>query len=432
MSAEIIAVTARQVYTKRPNPGIEVIVKTTNGVGRAVCTAGVSTGTHEVAFRYDNSTKWRGKGVGGAVQAVNEVIAPELTGMDCSVQSIVDEALLNICPDAKAVLGGNAIAAVSAAALKAGANSLRIPLYRHIGGECAVTLPIPGMPAFGGSDRYGGGVSSPGIKPSYAFMCYDFDSFSEASYAAWELSQVWGMELKKRGLYFSESPGSFATIPPGVFDDEREIWEMMEHTIQTAGYEHRIGLQIDAAADSYYIRERGKYRGLFTREELTPTSLLEIYIKMTRDYSFVVIEDPFEEDDYENHAALTKAVDIQVVGDDLFTTNANRLKIGAEIGACNTVLLKVNQIGTITEALEMVQVAKREGYQVMPCDSRGEGEAIADYCVGINAGSVRECALGLDANRFLEIEDELGKSAVFLGKRGLAGCRFHKRDNESV
>ena len=425
MNSEIVSITARQVFTKRPNPGIEAVVRTVNGVGRAVCTSGVSMGSHEVAFKYDNSAKWRGKGVEGAVNAVNEIIAPKLCGMDCTVQRLIDQALLTVCPDAKAVLGGNAIAAVSAAALKAGADSLKIPLYRHIGGEFAITLPVPGMSAFGGSSRYGGGVSSPGIKPSYSFMCYDFDTFSDASYAAWELSHEWGAELKKHGVLFSETPGAFASIPKGIFKDEREIWDMMNGCVRRAGFEGRIGLQVDAAADSYYVKESGKYRGLFTPDELGPEALLDIYVKMANEHGFVVIEDPFEEDDYEYHAALTKAVDIQVVGDDLFTTNAERLRKGASINACNTVLLKVNQIGTITEALDMVHVAKQEGYQIMPCDSRGEGEAIADYCVGINAGSVRECALGVDANRFLEIEAEIGKSAVFLGKRGLSGSRFH-------
>jgi len=424
MSCEIISITARQVFTKRPNPGVEAIVKTECGAGRAVCTGGVSVGTHEVAFKYDDGARWKGKGMQGAVDVIKNVIEPKLLGVDCSAQSVVDRALLDVCDDAKAVLGGNAIAAVSAAALKAGADSLGIPLYKHIGGECAVTLPVPGMPAFGGSDRYGGGVSKPGLKPTYAFVCYDFKSFSEASYAAWELSHVWGEALGKRGLYFSESGGTFGVIPQGVFKDEREIWDMMGQAVCAAGYEGRIGLQVDAAADSYYVKEKNKYRGLFTADELDPGALLDIYINMTKEYPFVVIEDPFHEDEYEYHAALTKAVDIQIVGDDLFTTNAQRLRKGADMGACNTVLLKVNQIGTITEALEMVRVAKQEGYQIMPCDSRGEGEAIADYCVGINAGSVRECGLGPDANRFLEIEAQLGKSAVFPGKNGLRGSRF--------
>ena len=427
MNSEIISVTARQVFTRRPNMGVEATVITTGGAGRAVCTAGVSVGAHEVAFKYDYGAKWGGKGVEGAVRSINEIISPKLRGLDSSSQRGIDEAILNICEDAKTALGGNAVAAVSAAALKAGADSLRIPLYRHIGGEFAATLPVPSMPAFGGSTRYGGGVSNPGIKPSYGFVCYGFASFYEASAAAWDISVVWKAELRKRGLHFPESPGSFGIIPQGVFKDEREIWDLMAHTIRAAGYENRVGLQVDAAADSYYMKEQGKYRGLFTGKELGPDELLDMFVKMTEDHPFVIIEDPFEENDYAHHAWLTEEVDIQIVGDDLFTTNAGRLRKGAETGACNAVLLKVNQIGTITEALEMVHAAKQEGYQVMPCDSRGEGEAIADYCVGINAGCVRECALGSDANRFLEIESELGASAIFLGSRGLSGRRFHAK-----
>jgi enolase len=230
------------------------------------------------------------------------------------------------------------------------------------------------MIAFGGSDRYGGGVKKPGIKPSYSFMCYDFDSFSDASYAAWELSQVWEGALKKHGLYYPESANTFGVIPSGVFRDEREIWEMMAKTIRNAGYEGRIGLQVDAAADSYYITESGKYRGLFTGEEIGPEALLDIYLEMVREYPFVVIEDPFYEDDYEYHTALTKAVDIQVVGDDLFTTNPERLKKGVEMGACNTMLLKVNQIGTITEALNTVRIAKQAGYQLCPATAGARGK----------------------------------------------------------
>jgi enolase len=143
-----------------------------------------------------------------------------------------------------------------------------------------------------------------------------------------------------------------------------------------------------------------------------------------RDYPFVIIEDPFDEDDYETTAHLTKVVDIQIVGDDLFTTNPKRVRQGIDAGAANTVLLKVNQIGTITEAFDMIQLAYENGYGVMPCSSRGEGDDIADYCVGINCGSVRETGTGSGGNRFLAIEAELGSRARFAGKRGLKGARF--------
>jgi enolase len=168
------------------------------------------------------------------------------------------------------------------------------------------------------------------------------------------------------------------------------------------------------------------YRGLFTKEEKDRDALLELYKKAIREVPIVILEDPFWEDDYESHAILTNEVDIQIVGDDLFTTTKDRVIQGIKSGAANTVLLKVNQVGTISEALEMVHFAYKYGYGVMPCDSRGEGAAMPDYAVGINAGSVRELAIGESGNRFLEIEAELGSRACFWGKLGLKGKRFQK------
>ena len=198
----------------------------------------------------------------------------------------------------------------------------------------------------------------------------------------------------------------------------------MTKTIQDAGYEGRIGIQVDVASDCYYDRKQEKYFGLFSAEPKTKEDMLKLYEHAVANYPFVIIEDPFFEDDYESHAELVKRVDIQIVGDDLFTTTPSRVAYGASIGAANTVLLKVNQVGTISETLEMVQLAYRNGYGVMPCESRGEGAAIADYCVGINACAVREMAVGLVANRFLEIEKELGSKARFSGTAGLQGRRF--------
>jgi len=415
---------ARQVYTYRGHPGVEAIVITEGGTeGRAVCTAGVSIGTHEVKFKYDQDKKWGGRGVQSAVNSITEKIAPVLLGMDSTNQLSIDHEMLNICPNAKQILGGNAVAAVSAAVLKAGAKSLKIPLYQHIGGVSAMYLPVPGVLAFDGSDRYGGGVTTPGGKPSYSFMCYGFNSFSEASYAGWELSQLWAEEMKK---HFYAVPGQFMqyTIPPGIFNRDEQIWELMAKTIQKANYENRVGIQVDCASDTYYDREKKVYRGLFLPKEMNSENLMDLYKYAVKTYPFVILEDPFFEDDYENHARLVKEVDIQIVGDDLFTTNPERVSYGISKGSANTVLLKVNQVGTISESMEMVKLAYNYGYGVMPCDSRGEGKDLADYCVGINAGTVREFAIGEKSNRFLEIEKELGKSAKFFGAKGLKGKRF--------
>ena len=423
----IKSVRARQVYTNRGNPGVEAIVTTENGaVGRAMCTSGVSMGSHEVEFTFDGGPRFRGKGVMKAVNNVNEVIAPVLTGMDAARQAEVDQAVLAIMPDAKIKLGGNAVAAVSAAVLKAGANALGIPLYRHIGGANAMYLPVPGVAMAAGHERYGGGITTPGGKPTMSVMCFGFDTFSDASYACWDIHTRWCEKMKKK---FGGTPNirDFVVIPAGIFKNDEEIWEEMAKTINEAGYEGRAGFQMDIATDTYFNKEDGKYYGLFSREPKTKDELYKYYLKIINEFPFVILEDPFNENDYETTAALTKDSGIQIVGDDLFTTNPARVAEGIAKGAANTVLLKVNQVGSISEALEMIQYAYKFGYAVMPSDSRGEGAAIADYAVGINAGSVRECGIGERGNRFLEIEAELGKSAKFMGARGLKGFRNQQR-----
>ena len=423
----IVSVKARQVYTNRGNPGVEAIVTTENGaVGRAMCTSGISIGTHEIDFTFDGGTKFRGKGVMRAVNNVNDVIAPVLIGIDAANQSAIDNAMLGIMPDAKLHLGGNATAAVSAATLKAGAAALGIPLYRHIGGAGAMYLPVPGVAMVAGHDRYGGGITTPGGKPTMSCMCFGFDTFVEASYACWDIHTRWVEKMKK---LFGGAPNirDFIVIPEGIFKSDEEIWESMTETIIQAGYEGKAGFQMDIATDTYHNKEDGRYYGLFNRQPKTKDQLYDFYMDMIRKFPFVILEDPFNEDDYETTAAFTKDSGIQIVGDDLFTTNPKRVAHGISLGAANTVLLKVNQVGTITEALEMIQYAYKFGYAVMPSDSRGEGDSIGDYAVGINAGSIRESGIGPRGNRLLEIEQELGAQAKFIGARGLKGFRNQAR-----
>lgn len=423
----IASIRARQVYTNRGNPGVEAVVTTVNGaVGRAMCTSGISIGTHEIAFAFDGGEKFRGKGVMGAVNAVNGIIATTLLGMDASDQATVDRTMLALKKEAKKTLGGNATAAVSAAVLKAGAASLGIPLYKHIGGTNAMYLPVPGVAMAGGDERYGGGVTTPGGKPTMSVMCFGFDTFADASYACWDIHTRWSERMKKR---FGGIPNirDFIVIPKNAFSCDREIWDEMMEIIIESGYENRAGFQMDVATDTYHSKEDGKYYGLFDSRPKTKDELYRFYLDIIRDYPFVILEDPFNEDDYETTAALTRESGIQIVGDDLFTTNIRRVTYGIAKGAANAVLLKVNQIGTITEAQEMIQYAYKFGYAVMPSDSRGEGEAIGDYAVGINAGSIRECGIGPRANRLIEIEEELGNNAKFIGARGLKGFRNQAR-----
>ncbi len=421
MGAKIRTVYAREVFTERGHPGVEATVITEDGaLGVAVAVAGTSVGKHEVQFVYDGGKRFKGMGVLKAVENVNKIIAPTLKGMDVTKQHEVDGALIGLDETpGKSKLGGNATASVSAAVLKAGAADLGIPLYQHIGGATACTLPVPGVGAVYGADRYGSGERA-GSKPSYTFMTYGFKSFSEASYACWEIGKEFERQLKER---YHLNPMTRAVrhtpIPRGIVEHDRELWDLMADTITNTGYSNRAGIQVDIAAGCYYDSKKDAFVGLFSKGDKTKEDLMELYKYMVTDYPFVIFEDPLDETDYEGHAVLTKEIGIEVVGDDLFTTNTERLKQGIKVGACNAVLLKVNQIGTISEAFDLVRLAYQNGYGVMPCSSRGEGPDIADYAVGLNTGHVRESGTGPTANRLLKIESELGNQAKFAGKAGL-------------
>jgi len=415
----IKSVTAREIFSERGHPGVEATVTTENGTtGVAVATAGVSVGQFECVFVYDGGARYGGKGVQRAVSNVNNIIAPALKGMDAAGQREIDETIIKLDgTQNKSRLGGNATASVSAAVLKAGAASLGIPLYQHIGGVNACVLPTPGVLCMVGSERYGGGERSGG-KPSYAFMCHGFKTFSEAAYACWDVERTFENLLHEK-FRLKTLAMKYPTVPPGYVEHEKEIWNLMTDAIEKANYKGKVGIQVDVAAGTYYEKDKDKFVGLFSKEDKTKEDLIEIYKDMVKSYPFVILEDPLDEVDYEGHAVLTKELPIEVVGDDLFTTNPIRLQKGIEVGACNAVLLKVNQIGTISEALDLVQLAYRNGYGVMPCSSRGEGADLADYCVGLNTGHVRESGIDPTGNRLLAIEQELGSRGKFLGRKGL-------------
>ena len=422
----IESVTAREVFSMRGHPGVEAKVITENGaIGVAMATAGLSIGEHEVQFLYDGGERWEGKGVMKAVRNVNDIIAPAIKGIDATRQNKIDEILTELdgTPN-KSKLGGNATASVSAAVLQAGAASLGIPLYQHIGGINACTLPIPGVEIGGGNTRYGRGEGG-GDKPSYSFICYDFNTFADAAYAGIEVQKA--LQRLMREKYKMTFPGRMFQLQfmqAGMIKHDREIWDIITEAINSAGYENKIGLQVDSGACTYYDKDKDMFVGLFSKEDKTRDDLIELYKDMVKNYPFVILEDPLDENDYEGHAILTKELGIQIVGDDLFTTNSQRLKRGIEAGACNAFLLKVNQVGTISEAFDTVLLAKKGGYGVMPCGSRGEGIVMADYAVGLAAENIRGSAIGSTADRFLEIETELGSRAKFFGKAGLKGLKF--------
>lgn len=427
---EIKSIVARQVFLRQEfsglgHPAVEAVVRTEgNAIGVGVATGGFSLADHESRFLYDGGSKWNGQGVSKAVDNVNSIIGPRLKGIDVSKQEQIDDILIKLDGTRnKSRLGGNAVASVSAAVLKAGAHALGMPLYQHIGGGGAVayTLPVPGVICIDGSNRYRTGMKSGG-KPSYAFICYGFKSFAESSYACWQcleqlkkiLSKLFGQSLQISNCF---------RLPPGLISHDRELWKAMSETIEELGYSGRVGIQVDVAADTYYDRNKQKFIGLFSKKPQSRDQLFNLYKEMTETYQFVIIEDPLCAEDFEGHARLTKELGIDIVGDDLFATNPERLKKGIRMGACNSILLKMPQIGTVTEAIEVVKLAQNGGFSVMPCGSRGEGPDIADYAVGLDTGYVREGGLGPTGNRLLEIETELGENARFLGKKALHAYR---------
>ncbi len=320
----IVAVTARQIFSDRGHPGVEATVTTQSGAkGVAVVTAGVSVGEFEVEFAYDGGKKWNGRGVQKAVDNVIKTIGPKIIGMDATKQMEVDDVIIKLDgTPTKTKLGGNATGSVSAAVLQAGANSLGIPLYQHIGGVNATTLPVPGVISLIGSGRYGSGKRSGG-KPSYSYICYDFETYSDASYAAWQLSKEFCRLLKVK--YNLDTHNGWGLVPAGLVKHDRELWDVKVEAIKNMGYEGKVGIQVDVAAGTFYEKDKDRYVGIFSAEDKTRDDLMRLYEEMVANYPFVIIEDPLDENDYEGHAELTKKLGIEIVGDDLFTTNPERL-----------------------------------------------------------------------------------------------------------
>ncbi|MCW3987385.1 MAG: phosphopyruvate hydratase [Candidatus Bathyarchaeota archaeon] len=418
MGFKIKSIHAREIFGRQNFPAIEVTVVTDDGIsGTAVVASGASVGKHEASFVLDTE-RYNGRGVLRAVNNVSEFIAPALKGMDVTKQREIDDKMIELdgTPN-KSRLGANVMVSTSAAVLKAGAKSLKLPLYQHIGGLNACIMPVPCAKAVGDQGtRYGKPQEVIHGKPSYSFICYGFKSFSEAAYAGWRVQQVFLEILKEKGFNLIYSYGLFIPVLFEKLNSDRELWEIFANAIERAGYNGKVGIQVDVAAGTYYEREKDKYVGLFSRKDKTREDLIELYKDMVATYPFMIFEDPLNDDDFDGHAILTKELGVEIVGDDLTVTNPTRVREAIDSGAVNTMLLKVNQVGTISEAFEAVQMAYQNGLGVMPCSSRGEGEAIADYTVGLLAKHMRG---GSTSNRLLKIEAELGKRARFLGKASL-------------
>jgi enolase len=411
LGAKIQRIWAREILAARANLCLEVTVATDTGaVGKATPEAGVSTGTYEAAMVLDGGERYGGMGVRRAAENVNE-IAPRLIGMDVTRQREIDELLIELdgTPN-KSRLGANAIVGISIATAKAAASSVGLPLYQYLGGLNACLLPMP-IVGIGTGGRYRDPGRSRWFKPSYEFVAHGAAGCADAMYICWQLRRELSKVMTDRygtGVVGYSRLGNLGSL----LKHDRELLEAMTEAIVRTGHEGGVGIYFDAAADCYYEAEIDRYVGIFSAGEKTQDEMLAVYRDFVANYPIVSIEDPLNEDDLEGHALVTQELGIEIVGDDLFTTNIERLKQGIALGAANSMVLKITQVGTVSEALDAAETALRNGYNVHPCGSRGDQDSIADFAVALNAGQVR----AVDANRLLSIEEELGSAAVWPGK----------------
>jgi enolase len=419
MAALIRSVTAKEIFAQRGIVSLQVTVETDSGA-RGVSTpeTGVSTGKREAAFLLDGGERYNGLGVRKAAGMINDVIGPALKGMDVSRQREIDQAMIQMdgTPN-KAKLGANTIVGVSLAVLKAAANSAGLPLYRYIGGPGACTLPIP-IYGIGSGGRYRDPGRSRWFKPTYEFSAYGAVSYSEAVYMSWRCAEE-TKRLLKAHYPDTFNPTYAGMSLAGVIKEDRELLEIMSESISRCGYNGKVGIYFDCAAEIYYEEDIDRYVGLFSPGEKTRDDIIKLLKSFVDTYPIMSLEDPLREEDFEGHAMVTKELGIEIVGDDLFTTNIERLKQGIAMGAANSMVLKITQVGTVSEAMEACRMALTHGYNVHPCGSRGDQDSIGDFSVGLNAGQVR----GEQRNRVLEIEDELGASALWPGKAAFKGWR---------
>ncbi|MCC6443764.1 MAG: phosphopyruvate hydratase [Armatimonadetes bacterium] len=412
---------AREILDSRGNPTVEVEVLLEDGsTGRAAVPSGASTGAHEaVELRDGDKSRYGGKGVLTAVENVNDKIGPEIVEMDATDQLGIDEMMIEMdgTPN-KGRLGANAILGVSLAVAKAAAASLDIPLYRYIGGASARTLPVPMMNILNGGKHADNNVDF------QEFMCMPVGakSFQEALQIGAEVFHSLKAVLKVRGL--NTSVGDEGGFAPSLKSNEEAV-EVILESIQKAGYTpgEEVWIALDPAATEMY--QNGKY--VFyksTQKAVSSEEMVNLWSDWADKYPIISLEDGMAEDDWEGWGQLTRAIGgkVQLVGDDLFVTNPERLRQGIAQGAANSILIKVNQIGTLTETLTAIETAKRGRYTAVVSHRSGETEdtTIADIVVATNAGQIKTGAPSRSErvakyNQLLRIEEELGTSSQYLG-----------------
>jgi enolase len=421
---EIVAIHAREILDSRGNPTVEAdVVLASGAMGRAAVPSGASTGEHEaVELRDGDKSHYLGKGVLHAVDNVESVIAPELAGMDAANQRLIDATMIALDgSENKGKLGANAILAVSMACARAAANALQIPLYRYLGGVNASVLPVPMMNIINGG--------------AHADNNVDFQEFMVMPVGAERFSDAlrWGVEifhnlksvLKKRG--YSTAVGDEGGFAPSLKSNVEAI-EVILEAIELAGLKagEEVAIALDPAASEFFDKEKGLY--VFKksdRSEKTSEQMTEFWESWIRQYPIVSLEDGLAEDDWAGWQHLTKVLGekVQLVGDDLFVTNTERLQKGIEEKVGNSILIKVNQIGTVSETFEAISLARRYGYTSVISHRSGETEDtfIADLAVATSAGQIKTGSASrtdriAKYNQLLRIEEELGQGAEFLGR----------------
>jgi enolase len=417
--ATIEAVGAREILDSRGNPTVEVEVALDDGtVARAAVPSGASTGAFEaVELRDDDKSRYGGKGVTRAVRAVLDEIGPELVGFEASDQRLVDQALIDLdgTPD-KSRLGANAILGVSLAVARGAAESAELPLFRYIGGPTAHTLPVPMLNILNGGAHADSGVDI------QEFMIAPIGAASFAEALRWGAETYHALKsvLKSKGL--ATGLGDEGGFAPGL-DSNRAALDLIGEAIGKAGFTlgDDIALALDVAATEFHTD--GTYA--FEGNKKTSAEMSAYYAELVDAYPLVSIEDPLSEDDWEGWKALTDSIGgrVQIVGDDLFVTNPERLQRGISSGTANALLVKVNQIGTLTETLDAVSLAHRNGYRCMMSHRSGETEdtTIADLAVATDCGQIKTGAPARSErvakyNQLLRIEEELDDAALYAGR----------------
>jgi len=421
----ILDIYAREVLDSRGNPTVEVEVYTESGAfGRALVPSGASTGEYEaVELRDGDKSRYLGKGVLKAVENVNEIIAPELVGMDATDQIGIDRLMIELDgTENKGKLGANAILGVSMAVAHAAADFVGLPLYRYLGGFNAKQLPTPMMNIINGGSHADNNVDF----QEFMILPVGAPTFKEAIRLGAEVFHALKSVLASKGL--NTAVGDEGGFAPNL-GSNREALEVIVEAITKAGYEagKDIQLGMDVASSEFFNKETGKYdlagEG---RTGVTSAEMVDFYEQLVNEFPIVSIEDGLDENDWDGHKLLTERIGgkVQLVGDDLFVTNTKKLAQGIEQGVGNSILIKVNQIGTLTETFEAIEMAKRAGYTAVVSHRSGETEdaTIADIAVATNAGQIKTGSMSrtdriAKYNQLLRIEDELGVLAVYDGAK---------------